>query len=415
MDLTQKNFNELFIAKDVNVTGTSMDGMAVGEVAMFTPSGKRLTAGATTGNVVKADTIEKAKFVKKIADKEFQVSDVIDKNFVTSIAASEYAAKQEQVTYIGFNGSGGSLDIINNNLYTVRFVFSSFLVSNHGGDYYKTIPWKSAVSGTTQAKIASGLVKAASRSFGNEDKFVKVEVVGETTKDITISPTATTLVFTHNSPVISATAVTGLAVGDLLRVGTTATDPLYKIIAVDSVANTATLEIPFKGASTSLGNAAVAIIPKADVDDIDYGLKATGLPMTSSLGKFLPSVVNFQVSLNSSQWQDTEVTYATGAFVGSDTAEIIAAEEFIMKGNQGDFYRYGRDSFQPTYAAEAIAYNSVFVQFRDETEVGSPKPVSLKQVKVAIPDGAANDVWSKATTGLQAVVNMFFGTTISMV
>lgn len=423
MDISQKNFVELFIAKDVNVGGSTMDSMNVGEVGLFTPSGKRIVAGNAGANEVLASDVDKAMFVKKVADKKFQTSDIINKNYVISAKGSAYAAKTEQVTYVGYNGTSGALDEINDNIYTIRFVFREFLVGNNvKGGYMKTIPYKSPLSGTSQEGVSLGLIKSAIRAFSENDDYIKAERVTSDAGDALSTGTATsaTILATKGSPVVSgfadvddATDGTALAVGAYIRFGTAVTDPVYAIKSIDTTANTLTLDVPYQGDTELFDDTDLKQVSAADVAAGDMGLKFTGKSPEAKLGKFLPSVTHFDVTLHSDRWSTTEVTTTHGA-VGSDTAEIIAAQEFFMQGNQGDHFRYSRQAFTPKLEAEDIAYNSYFVQFTDESNVGSPRPVSHKQVKVAYPDGASNDVWSKADDGLQAVVNAFFGTSVSI-
>lgn len=422
-DLTQNNFRELFIAADVDAATTDgYEAMSVGEVAMFDVHGNRLSTSG--GSFTDAATVDKAKFVKRLSDSgknQFQVSDVINKNWVTSAKGSAYAAKQEQVSYVGFNGSAGALDVINDNIYQVRFVFDSLLISNYNGDYFKTLNYKSPVSGTTQEAIAKGLMDNAILSFAREEEAV---VLPERVCDgasVALGTSVNDVVFTKGSKTISAADIdddtgagTALAVGDYIRVGTALTSPVYKITAIDDSANTATLDIPFQGESVTLADTALRQVEASAAAAADWGLKFTGISPEAQVGRFLPGVIRFEISLHSDNWSVTEVTDATGAYIGANTAEQIAAEEFIAIGNQGDHLRYGRDTFVARSEAEDIPYNSFFVQFRDESLHGTPTVISKKQVKVAYPDGASNDGWSKANDGLQATVNAFFGTSVSI-
>lgn len=424
MDLTQKNFKELLIAKDVNVGGSTMAEMNAGEVGLFTPSGKRIVASSAGTNEVLASAADRAMFVKKRADGTFQISDVIKKSEVKSVKAGEFKARKEQITYVGFNGTDGELDVINDNQYIGRFVFDNLLVSNHSCDYIKHIQYKSPTSGTTQEKIALGLMKSAIANFAREeDDIVSVERVnsasGTATADNGGGSTAYevgTITVVKGSKTISAEDIDGgttaLAVGDYVRFGTAKTDAVYKVVSVDSTGNTATLDAEYQGANGTFAHTEAQVIPAATIANGDYGLKVTGQPLASVVGKFLPSIVSFQMTLQN--FGITEVNYAQGAFIGSNTAEIIKAEEFFYQGNQGETLRYDRNTYAPIAEAENINYNSVEVIFAQTEEVGSLNILSPNQVKVAFPDGASNDVWSKSADGLQAVVNAYFGTSFSI-
>lgn len=420
MDLTQKNFKELFIAKDVNVGGATLASMNVGEVGLFeASSNKRVVAASAGAGEVLASAVSKAVVIKRIAstgDNQYQISDVIEKAKLVSATGSAYAAKTEQVTYVGYNGSTGALDTTNDNIFQVRFVFDSLLISNHNKDYFKTVNWKSGISGNTQEKVAKGLIGNAILSFEREEEaIVKPEMIssgantalGTGVDNVTFTKGTKTV--TTDGDFSDATSGTAVTAGTYLRIGTAVTDPVYKVASVESTTSL-TLELAYQGETATFADTALRLVTAAAASAGDMGLKFTGISGSAVVGKFLPSVIRFEVTLTSKNWIDTAVTYSVGATVGNNTAEIIAAEEFITQGNQGDHLRYGRDTFAPKAEAEAIPYNSYHITFVDDSEFVN----SRKQIMIAYPDGASNDVWSKATDGLQAVLNAFCSTSVSI-
>ena len=419
MDLTQ-NFKELFIAKDVDVQGDTLASMVVGEVGLFTLGGQsRVVAGSAGAGQVLASATTKAVLVKRRAltgENQYQISDVIDKNYITSARGAAYAAKVEQVSYIGFNGTSGALDATNDNTFQVRFVFDSLLVSNYNKDYFKHLNWKSAISGTTQEKVAKGLVLNGIANFEREpDDIMRIEQVSSGANSV-IGTGVDNVTFTKGSKTVTASgdfsdSTGGIAVvaGSYLRIGTALTSPVYKVASVESTTSL-TLDTPFQGETTTLADTAIVAVTGANVTAGDMGLKFTGISKAAAIGRFLPSVTRFEISLASDSWVDTAVTYAVGPNLGNNTAELIAADEFYSQGNQGDHLRYGRDTYVPKAEAEDIAYNSYSIAFRDDSEFVASK----KQAMIAYPDGASNDVWSKATDGLQAVLNAFLGTSVAI-
>jgi hypothetical protein len=227
------------------------------------------------------------------------------------------------------------------------------------------------VSGNTQEKIATGLQKSIVDTFSRESaKWIKAELVNSGTKTALGTGTATSasIVFTKGAKTVKGfadvdddTTNAVLAVNELIGVGGS-----YGIIeSIDTTNDTLTLKYAWQGETVTVNDTSVDRVTVANKGD--YGIKISGLPQESSVGRFQPYAVAFDLVAQDT-FGDTPITFDTAAFVGTNTSEIVAEREFFYKGNQGDPYRYCRNTFAKTYEAENILYDAINISWTDPVE-----------------------------------------------
>jgi hypothetical protein len=117
----ERNIGSLLIANaavTTVTTGTNVDaelsGMFTGETVVTTPAGAILDA-ATASTLV-----PRFKLATKLSSGKLQWSDIIDATKITSIQVNSYVAATNQLDYIGYNGTSGSIEVIDENHYYVR-------------------------------------------------------------------------------------------------------------------------------------------------------------------------------------------------------------------------------------------------------------------------------------------------------
>lgn len=417
MDLSQKNFKQMLIGKDVDRTASVTPAtLAIGEIALFSTSGVEITSSNYS-------SFTKAVFMQGKGSGAIEVSDIITKANIKSIKGSNGFAKQEQVTHVGFNGTSGAIDLLNDTSYLLRFNFKSLLVSSNRGEIYKSSSWASPVSGVTQTAAAEGLQKSIIGNFARESsEYVKAEliinrpgaVIGTGTDSAgTIKATKGSKLVTGWTDVDNATGTAALAIGDVLRFGTALTSPVYKIASINTTGNTLTLTVPFQGSTELFANAGIEKVLASTVLTADFGIQITGVSETASVGRFLPSVTMFDL-ITFDSMGTTPITKSTGPKVGNNTAEIVAEREFLYKGNQGDTFRYGREAFSPTYFAESILYDAISISWTESVENGALLNIPHKELEIVIPATRANDQYSANTNGIAASVAAFFGANLAL-
>ena len=387
----QKNIEDVLVCKDLAITGgagvragTYVSTIAVGEAAVFSPGGVILNSTTVL-------TVPSFKIGYMSTNGELVLSDSIDPTTITNYKGKINAAATEQVDYVGYNGTSGTIQVINSNDYLLRLWFS--------GDTYKSFEealLKYGVyrsdSSATGTEIAAGLaLNLYNNTKGETEYRVRVERVSNGTL-LSLGTSVDTVTFTKGSKFFTATDIddatanAALAVGDVIVIGTTTTSPRYVITAIDAATNIGTLDVPFAGEDYSAVDTNFKRIAAAGVDALTWGLKLTGIAKTWALGKFPYNKVMWETSMEG--FGTTEVTKSVKAYRGVGTPEQIAEAEWFAQGNEGGDALYrtrgGAPAYTPRKDSESAHYYSILtfnhkhVQHEDlGGTVTSPKSVFI--------------------------------------
>jgi hypothetical protein len=162
----QRNISLALVGKNLAVVADTtlvngVDTIADGNIAILDINNKSINSGSLTAASV-------VRFVQRTGNEllytpYFKVGDA-------TCALQSYTAPTEQVSFVGYNGSAGSLDVINSNNYVVGIDLKDF---TRGNIYHKFGAYKST-SSATQVDIATGLVNSLIKNFANEpNQWVK--------------------------------------------------------------------------------------------------------------------------------------------------------------------------------------------------------------------------------------------------
>ena len=218
---------------------------------------------------------------------------------VTSASTKTYVAPAEQVYYIGYNGTSGSLDVSQSNefMLTIAYDHDDMMWSEqklrNTYDYYSAAPTQQglAMSMTSQINYKEQL-----GSLNGTGKMVVAEMLAQGTSGSLAG--AATLAVTNGSTTITASAAQTWAVGTVIRIGTSgsgaaASDPVYVITGVTST-TVATIHMPFQGATnTAIPNGDIAILTGIT----NYGIRVTGQALTFQRDFFKYNKVKFHFDL----------------------------------------------------------------------------------------------------------------------
>lgn len=329
------------------------------------------------------------------------------------------SAEQEQITYIGYNGSGNSIDTIANNVYVPRIDFWNEGRQGFNTPYVKTTAYKSG-DNPTQLNVAINIANGLQASFNQgrligQDKAVKTEVVSSAS-GAALSGTTGDITVTKGSQWISAASdIDGeMSVGDLWRAGDTTSDPVYKILSFDTSNDNAKIDRPFEGDSQTFTASSTDYITASNAASADFGVKLTGIARKfTDPKKHHYEKVKFDVGLDG--WGNTEVTYDQAAQLGIGVYEDVAEAEYLYQGNEGNPYR---GDFMHTTArkdaTEGNTYNLLTMRFYNDQEtssvsyVRSPMEITLAfksgYVSGQAPDVVINalDTFTGITSGISA-------------
>lgn len=282
----------------------------------------------------------------KNADGTLQQTEVIPVAGIVKAKALAYAAGTNQVDFIGFNGTTGSIDAVNSTHSIVNLrmqEFGSMSAANYEnlvGEFYTD-------STATQQEVADGMVSSliASHDELDQERFLIERVI-----DVAggIVPTGVnTLTFTKGSKYFTATDINNASgaaafqVGEYIRVGTNLTDPIYKIAAINALTNVGTLDVAFQGDTTSVDDTACKRIATSALAAAAFGIKLTARDLTAVAGKFPVQKFHFSTSLEN--FGSTTLTaQSTGASVGTGSGAQVREHEWFARGNFGEIYRTGQ-------------------------------------------------------------------------
>lgn len=426
--ITEKNVANVIIVRTTAATA-GMEGnnvnnyissMSVGEPVVIRPSGVVVDATGVTA----ANTPE-IKIGAKLTNGSMNWSDTIVGKNVKSITVKSYAAPTNQVDYIGYNGTSGSIAVINSNLYTVRLYINPLDTGGFMQQMIKRGTYKST-SSAAQADVAAGIVNSLIKNLSREPDKVKygedriaVELVNSGTS---IATSGGTIAVTKGSTYVTIlgtgadagkydTDGSTIVAGDYIRFGhaTTKTYPVYKVDEVVSGGGATTmvvkLNIPYQGASNSaIAAASVGVMPIANIGD--FGIKLTGSAYASDPPKFFYAIPRWTTNLQ--DFGATTVTNSAFPSEGSGTYSKVSEMEQQFHGSLGNFYRAQVPS--PTFRSEAVStvsYAIITIEYSDEmTSNLGQSASSLKQLYVACDkvDGGSLD---DANTGLGTVLDAF--------
>jgi uncharacterized protein YukE len=352
-------------------------------------------------------------------------SDLIKADDVISMAGILTAAAAEQVTYIGYTGSGNSIALIQDNVYKLNIQVDQLGRTGRGNPTPIDVMYRSDASGSTATSVAFGIMGNLQPSLNKQPESTIVArlinsaaVTAGHQFDHNVAVVQGSKYVTVTSDLITHDTVHTAVVGDLVRLGTaTLTNgatalgsPVYKIIAIDTL--TLELDRPVTsvtGAYTADANA--ELIPIAAVGD--YGIRLDGVAPSWVLGKRPWNKYTFTVGLT--DFGATAVTYSVVASLGKGLINQMKDLEFFCEGESGNKYRGDFLNLNYTTQATDAAYDQIAIVWasKNGSEGISGPGHNPKQLILALGDGYAHDdaadliddilkAYTSLTTGLAA-------------
>ena len=377
---SQNDITLLFVGGAATKTTGKIDVMNQYEIGIFTPAGARVTE-STAATVTEFIVVQ-----SRGASLAPIVSPIIKKADVVKASRKAYVAATEEVDYIGYNTSSGSIDAINDNLYRIRLSMDESLNSNKGRIYIKDGVYQSDAT-ATQVEIANGLVTSLVNNFKREpEKAMKFERV--TSSTVTTATTGT-LDVRYGSVYVTASVDIdngGAVVGDYLVLSGVA----YKIVALDTTNQVATLDVPFQGTSdTALADASVGFITAANAAAGNWGIKITGRPLKFVVGKIAYRKARWVTSIQ--DFGATTITNSAGAKEGSGTTEQAQEFEYFMRGNDSENFHMGEPNIFARINDVVVGtnYDQIFLNV-EETGGSLSMNNRKKQIALLLPETAPN-------------------------
>jgi hypothetical protein len=340
---SKNNIKSVFIVPDLAVTTVTKitpGAAATGTVVVTDVSNNVLG----TGNVNDYSTI---KIVKDrganlpLQQVRLNLADVI------AYSAACYQAATEQTSFIGYNGTTGSIATNNNTFYEIKLehVPNSFAYGKRPANYkYGTYKSDGAA---TQAEVANGLVASLVQNFKpnrTTDWRVFSEVTNSGARTAATATALVTLTFTKYSKIVTAsaaTASTNIVAGDYVAIDAALGTGVYKVASKDVNGNL-TLDIPYNGETTTIVAAAANIrIAAVTANAANFGIKITGIKQKYDVNRWRQyDKVRFNPFINDAFVSTTVTTpvSTTAAFDGVGVYEQAANDEYISWGDEGQVF-----------------------------------------------------------------------------
>ena len=278
--------------------------------------------------------------------------------YTTSIQAHVPAV--QQVTTIGSNGTTGSLPSANDTSYYIKVRKNDNDAANRSQPFSLFGQFKTDASATqseTAFGLANNFIANMAKEAAGTNGYILTEVLIDTAATNTafggLGNVTGNVAMTNGSKTMTMTDTQDLAAGDYFRVSTSATetitDPVYRIVTVDSATNI-TLDVPFQGTTdASVDDDFVHLIPSATGLADNFGLRLTGIASDFDVNKFR----NYYANRFSAFFSDETITVttSTGARNGSGTWQQVAMDEYMSYGYEGQNEML---SVPPTYRDSVV-------------------------------------------------------------
>jgi hypothetical protein len=420
--MTQNDVMQLIIGKAtpatavptsaVNTVITDYSKLADGEIAVVNDHNMVLSATSVlTDDIVAESGI---KLIKRNGT-DIITSDLIKQGNILAVKPTAYAAGAEQVSYIGYNGTSGAIEVASSKLYVIRTSLQEQDVTGQGQQMILNAPYKSDAS-ATQLEIALGLVQQLSRLFRRQAVppiwpalicDVAYAATAKFAHDVTIVNGEYYITVGTNSQYNTSVE---LAVGDYVRINSTSTttgcavtNQIYKVteltsgtvFKVDRPVEAPSGTYPTLISGANKGGRVTVLTAAKVAASTQLGIKLTGIARTFTLGKTPYSKVSFKIGLDSaSSFGNTPVTYTTAMSLGQGTYEQVANLEWNLLGNDGN--PYPGDFMWSAARALAVSggtYHMVGINYFSAHSTGGigAQPRRLKQLLIALPSSFDNN------------------------
>ena len=408
--MNAKNAFDVLIGKSISRTtnvqitdpSASSTYIADGEIVVLDYNDQPLTPGAT---------ISDSPFIRIVqrSGSNLRYSMRIDGLHVNEYKGISGANGQEQIYYVGFNGTAGSIDTTaTSRMFKITYKFDEKWSCQ---PYRKSYPSNK----TTQVGIVDDIAVAMNADsnaalMGNNSAagFVSVERLCNNAGST--DGTATTITISKGSNVGTlGAAATTFTVGDYLRInGTTSTSvPVYKITALSGT--TVTLDTPFQAATVSGVN--INYITASTASTAAFGLKLSGLPLSFGVypGKQIPfNKTSFDIHVGS-DWGNTTVTKFQEMTFGKGQYQQVAYMEQMGKVFSGA-HNLGMvpipTAMTSLDSVSGTLYDCIYISFADvSSSIIAPNAVSDHQTYLYFVDGASQ------TTSVLSQLNPWMNST----
>ena len=379
------NASYLYVGNITRGTDT-IAGMANGSVGLVNEAGTILTGATTTG---------KARVVQRLANGQLVYSPFFDMSTLLNKNGASYVAPVQQISYLGYNTTSGSLTVAAGEDYVVNIEWKNTAGFYNNKPLLLTGMWHTTAA--SQEELAVGLLASLDGALNRQAfTFVKTEKVSNGTFADWTGAAAAMSVINGSKAVIYTDGSAAAALGEALADGT------YVFIAgatyVVSGAGTTsgfTLDTPYKGATAEVtGGTTYASQCGLATTITNWGIRFTGVE-SSDFDAMVDSYSVTRFGLITGDFPASDITYVTDPSEGQGyyktVANIEAYAQFLDKASMISAYPRNnvRSEVSSTYQYDICSFD---VKELVSTSVGTGLSYSKSfRISIATDDGLAGD------------------------
>ena len=245
-----------------------------------------------------------------------------------TISASKFKAAVQQVTYVGYNLTTGTLPVANNSDFWIKIRKRDNDAANRSQPMSLFAgPVKTDASGT-QEELAFALVKNGLKNFAQEpaNGYLKFEAVSNGT----MTATAANATVTKGSRAVTFASNVTIAAGTLLAIA----GATYSVAVGVTAGTTITLNIAYQGDSATITAGTTYASTIGTLAAVTaFGVRLTGVPAPFDVNAFRDYYANrWTTSFSDS---GTLIT-VSGAQNGNGVWQQVAMDEYLNYGFEGE-------------------------------------------------------------------------------
>lgn len=317
---------------------------------------------------------------------------------LSAYVGKPYAAKVQQVAYWGYNpvANTGSFDVINDYWYTLNISFQELLSQESRSLYNPIVVSYESDSSATEEEITLGLYhELVLQMFNWTKKPTLLEVVNSNTAQrVDATGGAGNITFLKGATTVTLTGGTWGAstiAGAYFTQNSADTGWVYKIASITST-TIAVLEEPFQGDDVTIAFGTARVLPAADAQAANYGIRCTGIEQAYVLDSRPPGLVTFQIGAIAGSTLLTR--YAVTPYMGFGTYQLMRDNEAASWRNQGMLYTYTEfpPTTYPTTLTSTQNYSVLNVGIRTslDSQLSSSKMLANVEIACALDGNVAN-------------------------
>lgn len=415
--LSQKNITHVFVGANTALATGEVSAMTAGQIGVMVDGATTLSASALTSG-------KRFQVLLKDTSGKIINSPWIEYNRLGAKNVQNYTAPTEQLVYVGYNGTSGSIAVNNSTVYTMHMNIQDGSKTWGEHPLFKFVAAYESDASATQLEICDALIVNSLKNFEREAAngvdYMEIGRINSAAVTLTNDFVGNCVVVKGQNTISVASSGqyatnTDVVLGDYIRLGATTatavslTSNIYRVTAISgTTTKTYTLDRPVvEPSGTYATGTGTEVILKATVEAANWGIyfKAKPLPYEPGLKKYAKLVFNLQLG---DGFGATLVTKASSGTLGQGTYEGVSEVEWLLNGNRGETFRVASYPVNKTLQANSTkTYDTVVVNFASAGSVQLDHDVlSYGTLLFYVANDTAGTSGSTAYTNLKTVFGL---------